>query len=143
MRELLGTTVVTGLGLQPSQMVASMTLIPCSGHFHPQYRAPQASRHLVYCRYEGEWSKGKMHGFGVLTWKDGSTYKGEWERGKMQGCGAWKKEQGSQAGSQEGQFLSSEFVGGNLACPVDTARFAAKEADYFAEKARTFVLPSP
>ena len=85
-----------------------------------------------------------MHGFGIYSWKDGSSYQGEWESGAMHGCGTYtpKADKQNQAQAQEGQFLSNEFVGLGLACPVDTARFAAKEAKHFAERAQSFELKS-
>ena len=79
-----------------------------------------------------------MHGFGTYTWQDGSTYKGEWEQGKMHGCGAWSVMNGKQCHLQEGQFMSNDFVGAGLACPVQTAKLAAKEADDIASRARQF-----
>lgn len=82
-----------------------------------------------------------MHGLGKYTWKDGSSYSGEWHLGTMQGCGAWSQKPGqtSSVGSAvEGQFISGEFVGPGLACPVDTARFVAREAEDFARRARMF-----
>jgi hypothetical protein len=48
------------------------------------------------CRYEGEWERDRMHGFGTYTFKDGSTYSGE-----------WKAKQGARFTTQEGQFVSS------------------------------------
>jgi hypothetical protein len=32
--------------------------------------------------YEGNWSRGQMHGTGVFTGADGKQYKGIWELGK-------------------------------------------------------------
>ena len=32
--------------------------------------------------YDGEWSKGLMHGEGTMTWHCGSTYQGTWARGE-------------------------------------------------------------
>lgn len=81
-----------------------------------------------------------MHGFGVYAWKDGRCYKGEWEQGVMHGCGSLTSKRDPEALPQEGQFVSSQFVGPGLACPVDTARFAAKEAEDFGRKAQRFEL---
>lgn len=79
-----------------------------------------------------------MHGFGVYTWQDGTCYKGEWEDGKMQGCAVQST---NGAIGNEGQFMSDQFVGPGLACPIDTARFAAKEAEDFAKRAQSFERP--
>ena len=39
-------------------------------------------------RYEGQYSEGMMHGFGVYTWAaDDSTYYGEWQNNSQNGCG--------------------------------------------------------
>ena len=81
-----------------------------------------------------------MHGFGVYTWKDGSTYNGEWEQGRMHGCGAWHVKDGNHSCLNEGQFMSNDFVGAGLACPVQTAKFAAKEAAESAQRAKQFEL---
>jgi hypothetical protein len=81
-----------------------------------------------------------MHGFGTYTFKDGSTYSGEWDDNVMQGCGVWRMKRGARFADQEGQFVSSKFVGPGLACPVETARFAAEEAGDAASKARGFQL---
>jgi len=59
------------------------------------------------CRYEGEWDRDRMHGFGTYIFKDGSTYSGEWDDNKMQGCGVWKAKEGARFTTQEGQFVSS------------------------------------
>jgi hypothetical protein len=38
--------------------------------------------------YTGEWKNNKMHGFGVLTYENGSTaYEGEWENDEFHGKG--------------------------------------------------------
>ena len=81
-----------------------------------------------------------MHGFGVYTWQDGSTYKGEWEQGKMHGCGAWSVKDGKQCHLHEGQFLSNNFVGAGLACQAQTAKFAVREAEQIAKRAKQFEL---
>lgn len=37
--------------------------------------------------YKGGWKKGLRHGYGELSYKDGSTYKGSWQNGKKHGLG--------------------------------------------------------
>lgn len=40
--------------------------------------------------YEGQWSGGKKHGFGVLKSKDGSVYTGSFKNDKMDGYGEFE-----------------------------------------------------
>ena len=40
-------------------------------------------------KYEGDWSDGKMHGYGKYFYSDGGVYEGEWVDGKMHGRGLY------------------------------------------------------
>lgn len=40
-------------------------------------------------KYEGDWSDGKMHGYGKYLYADGGVYEGEWVDGKMHGRGIY------------------------------------------------------
>ncbi len=40
-------------------------------------------------RYEGEWSNGCHHGYGVYTWLDGRRYEGQWDYNKKEGVGTY------------------------------------------------------
>lgn len=69
----------------------------------------------IYCyankffRYEGEWSKGKKHGFGKLVMGDGSFYEGEFKFGEIEGKGRriWK----NNGNSYSGEFSRGEMHG--------------------------------
>jgi hypothetical protein len=73
--------------------------------------------------YKGDYSKKyKRHGFGRLTWKDGSQYEGEWKRDKAVGFGIlmhsdgdiYKGEWSDDAANGFGEFFrkdGSKFVG--------------------------------
>ena len=37
--------------------------------------------------FEGEWSAGKLHGFGIATLMDGNTLEGQWQHGELHGPG--------------------------------------------------------
>ena len=39
--------------------------------------------------YNGEWRKGKMHGKGTHTYRNGEIYEGEWAEGKRHGKGIY------------------------------------------------------
>ena len=44
--------------------------------------------------YEGEYLKGKRHGFGKFKWNNGEIFEGEWKNGKKNGHGIWKSPKG-------------------------------------------------
>lgn len=80
-----------------------------------------------------------MNGFGIYYWKDAGMYRGEWENNVPQGCGVWRQPglRGQQR-SEQGQFVGNNFLGPGLACPVESAEYAAEEADEAAQRARRF-----
>ena len=60
-------------------------------------------------RYEGQYSEGMMHGFGVYTWAaDDSTYYGEWQNNSQNGCGV--KLYGSGA-LEVGEWKDDQYLG--------------------------------
>jgi len=62
-----------------------------------------------FFRYEGEWLKGKKHGHGKLSMKDGTYYEGQFLNGEINGQG-YKFFASSQA-KYTGQFLNGEMHG--------------------------------
>lgn len=40
--------------------------------------------------YSGNWSNGRKHGIGTMTYVNGESYSGQWSAGKRQGCGTYK-----------------------------------------------------
>lgn len=41
-------------------------------------------------RYSGQWHDGRMHGNGTITWSDGGEYRGQWRAGKRTGWGSYR-----------------------------------------------------
>ena len=39
--------------------------------------------------YDGEWTDGRINGYGTLTYQDGDKYIGQWVEGKMNGQGTY------------------------------------------------------
>mmetsp|Transcript_10416 Transcript_10416/g.9195 ORF Transcript_10416/g.9195 Transcript_10416/m.9195 type:complete len:110 (+) Transcript_10416:583-912(+) len=67
-------------------------------------------------KYEGEYSKGKKHGIGILTWKDGRIYRGQWYKGTQEGYGIFifeeKEEYGQwELGKKIQNFSKQEAIG--------------------------------
>ncbi|XP_076113106.1 MORN repeat-containing protein 1-like isoform X9 [Mytilus galloprovincialis] len=62
-----------------------------------------------YFRYEGEWVKGKKHGFGKLLLKDGTYYEGQFNQGEITGTGF--KFFSETKCKYKGQFLKGEMHG--------------------------------
>jgi hypothetical protein len=46
-------------------------------------------------RYEGEWTQGEWHGYGICTMQDGAWYKGQFEDHCFHGRGAWRSSDGT------------------------------------------------
>ena len=46
-------------------------------------------------KYQGEWKKDLMDGFGVYTYASGAIYKGQWTAGKQHGNGTYEFPDGS------------------------------------------------
>uniref|UniRef100_K3X8V1 MORN repeat-containing protein 5 n=1 Tax=Globisporangium ultimum (strain ATCC 200006 / CBS 805.95 / DAOM BR144) TaxID=431595 RepID=K3X8V1_GLOUD len=63
---------------------------------------------MGYFAYAGEWSRGKMHGRGVFTMRDGGAYEGDFVDGEMDGMGLRKWPNGD---SYSGQFRRGERHG--------------------------------
>lgn len=42
-----------------------------------------------FCRYEGEWSNGRINGKGTLRLANGDVYSGEWKDAKRHGIGIY------------------------------------------------------
>lgn len=77
----------------------------------------------MYCRYEGEFSKGKREGWGVLHYATSARYEGQWHEDSKQGQGVFVFEDGTvfrgdfQADKPvlgEGEFLSPGSPGVSL-----------------------------
>jgi hypothetical protein len=65
--------------------------------------------------YDGEWDKGKYHGFGVFTGQNGYRYEGFWRQGKRHGLG---KENCPDGMAYEGEFVNNKRHGpGTLRWP--------------------------
>ncbi|XP_052061456.1 MORN repeat-containing protein 1-like isoform X2 [Mytilus californianus] len=62
-----------------------------------------------YFRYEGEWVKGKKHGFGKLLLKDGTYYEGQFNQGEITGTGF--KFFSETKCKYKGQFVKGEMHG--------------------------------
>ncbi|XP_071176772.1 MORN repeat-containing protein 1-like isoform X23 [Mytilus edulis] len=62
-----------------------------------------------YFKYEGEWVKGKKHGFGKLLLKDGTYYEGQFNQGEITGTGF--KFFSETKCKYKGQFLKGEMHG--------------------------------
>ncbi|CAC5419856.1 unnamed protein product [Mytilus coruscus] len=62
-----------------------------------------------YFRYEGEWVKGKKHGFGKLLLKDGTYYEGQFNQGEITGTGF--KFFSATKCKYKGQFVKGEMHG--------------------------------
>ncbi|TNV80986.1 hypothetical protein FGO68_gene10302 [Halteria grandinella] len=58
--------------------------------------------------YEGEWKKGKFHGKGKKTQKDGSSFEGAWKKGQKHGFGIETDADGI---SCEGKWKKNQKVG--------------------------------
>jgi hypothetical protein len=60
----------------------------------------------------------------------------------MEGCGVRLTRRGDGSYlAEEGMFVNDAFVGPVMACPVEAAQGAAKEADRAAQMARGFLVP--
>ena len=46
--------------------------------------------------YEGGFKDGYFHGYGELSWVDGSNYKGSWKEGRRDGCGIYTNKEGTE-----------------------------------------------
>ncbi|RLN97388.1 hypothetical protein BBJ28_00008821 [Nothophytophthora sp. Chile5] len=61
-----------------------------------------------YFHYSGEWHKGKMHGQGEFSVRDGASYEGEFRDGEIEGVGLKRWPNGS---SYSGHFQQGEMHG--------------------------------
>ncbi|RLN49908.1 hypothetical protein BBJ28_00011521 [Nothophytophthora sp. Chile5] len=61
-----------------------------------------------YFHYSGEWHKGKMHGQGEFSVRDGTSYEGEFRDGEIEGVGLKRWPNGS---SYSGHFQQGEMHG--------------------------------
>ena len=63
--------------------------------------------------YEGEFKKGKPHGFGVMYYQNGSKYIGEWKKGVKNGAGKFEKifKDKDSVSIEEGFWKKGEYVG--------------------------------
>lgn len=57
-------------------------------------------------RYEGNWKDNKFHGYGIYSYSDGSRYEGNWENGKKSGKG--------KSISKDGSVWEGTYVNGKL-----------------------------
>lgn len=80
-------------------------LSPLNPHWKKQN--PSHGSHK-YFNYDGQWSKGKMHGNGRFCFIDGSTYEGEWKENKRHGTGVSTYKEGH---SYEGEWQDDRFHG--------------------------------
>lgn len=60
---------------------------------------------IPFSSYEGEYKKGKAHGYGILITPDDSRYEGEFKNNRMHGHGVIK--------SIDGKRLEGNFINGN------------------------------
>jgi hypothetical protein len=58
--------------------------------------------------YDGEWRRGKAHGFGIHVWSNGDKYDGEWYRSLKHGRG---KDYFHTGDSYEGEYRYGKFEG--------------------------------
>ena len=88
-------------------------------------------------RYEGQYSEGMMHGYGVYTWGlDDSTYYGHWQNNSQNGCGV--KLYGSGA-VEVGEWKDDQYLGEYTGrCGEDEQNRAMMHAMEVATRARLF-----
>jgi hypothetical protein len=70
-------------------------------------------------RYEGNWSKGRPQGHGILTLADTSRYDGEWDNGKPQGHGILTLPDGSR---YDGAWIAGKADGSGTITTADGSR---------------------
>lgn len=58
--------------------------------------------------YEGNYRKGKKHGFGVYKWADGSKFEGQWAENKISGLGVYSWLDGRQ---YKGEWKNNNMEG--------------------------------
>lgn len=58
--------------------------------------------------YEGNWSRGEMHGDGIFTWPNGFCYQGPWFRGRRHGNGKILNREGFSI--QTGKWVNGRYV---------------------------------
>jgi hypothetical protein len=103
-----------------------------------QYPTDDASKRLTYAGEVDE--RGWRHGFGLVTWTDGSRYAGEWSVDKPSGYGIQTYADGS---FYEGQFLDEQRQGAGAFTPVGSdVQLCGHWTSGELEESRRFLLSS-
>ena len=65
-----------------------------------------------HCEYVGQIVDGKFHGYGIISYADGSQYEGQFVHGNEEGKGIWTHPDGtaSEGRYQDGEFLTFAIV---------------------------------
>ncbi len=61
--------------------------------------------------YEGQFRKGRPHGFGTYTWATGEVYTGQWKEGKRNGIGKFTFSTSLNDSILDGQWVNDKYAG--------------------------------